>query len=386
MIKNIIVIVLGAIILCFTSFYNRFPLLTGNSGVYLNSAFGRDINNGSASVYGFFIAHSSWGFSLWLVVFCQALMLSLIIYYYFRYFSYSAMFRVYYLAFVFCIAFFTSASIAVSTIDTGVFSCMSTLSVGLLLLAPEISKRDVFITCSIALLSMAVSTVNLLATGGLILIFTISLATRLSLLNFDYVKTSWRRIGVGVATVAISWILGAAGHAVYKPSTNKLPLPHDQIYKGSPADDPGGGHFWGRQIFITGYSSGIKETVTFSAVSEWYNWELREACLSKQYFFGLRFVSLSYVQLVVCMVSVLLFIYLSSATAIRKYYMVFIYAIAGFWVFQITVYVWGEKSSYGWQMLWLSMLPLFVAIGGYKRNIISQVVNHTNSLNVCTIP
>ena len=140
--RNILLIVIGAIILCFAGLNNKFPLLTPDSGAYINSGFTKEVPFDRPGLYGLFVAHASWGRSLWLVIFCQALALSLMVYYYFRYFSGNKNYMAFYLVCIFFITFFMSGSITASTIDPGVFAIISLLSMGLLLFADKPGKRD----------------------------------------------------------------------------------------------------------------------------------------------------------------------------------------------------------------------------------------------------
>jgi len=65
---------MGAIVLCFAGLNNKFPLLTESSGIYINSGFTKEAPSDRPLLYGIFVAHSSWGKSLWLTIFSQALM------------------------------------------------------------------------------------------------------------------------------------------------------------------------------------------------------------------------------------------------------------------------------------------------------------------------
>jgi hypothetical protein len=126
---------------------------------------------------------------------------------------------------------------------------------------------------------------------------------------------------------------------------------------------------------IARYPKNIKNTATFTSLSNWFNWELREGCLSKQYFNGLRFMILSNVQIIVCIVSVLLFIYLASAKGMKKYYMLFVFCIAGFLIFLVTAcFLNAEKNNLSWQLIWLLMLPLFVSVAGYGTKNTKQLI------------
>ena len=152
--RKILLVIIGAIILCFAGLNNKYPLLTLDSGVYIDSGFTREVPADRSIMYGIFTAHASWGKSLWLVVFTQALLLSLMLFYYFRYFSRNSRYIVYYLATVFFITFCMSASVTVSTIDPGIFGGIALLGIGLLLFARNLKTRDfaiIFLSATIGL-------------------------------------------------------------------------------------------------------------------------------------------------------------------------------------------------------------------------------------------
>jgi len=152
--RKILLVIIGAIILCFAGLNNKYPLLTLDSGVYINSGFTREVPADRSIMYGIFTAHASWGKSLWLVVFTQGLLLSLMLFYYFRYFSRNSRYIVYYLATVFFITFCMSASVTASTIDPGIFGGIALLAIGLLLFARNLKTRDfaiIFLSATIGL-------------------------------------------------------------------------------------------------------------------------------------------------------------------------------------------------------------------------------------------
>lgn len=66
----------GALILMGGAFYNEFPLLTGDSAVYISSGFEGEALSERPVFYGLFIRFFSLGISLWGVIFGQSLILS----------------------------------------------------------------------------------------------------------------------------------------------------------------------------------------------------------------------------------------------------------------------------------------------------------------------
>jgi len=153
--RNILFVIIGAVILCFMGLDNKYPFLTLDSGIYINSGFSKEVPADRSILYGIFVAHASWGKSLWLVIFTQALLLALILFYYFRYFSQNAKYPIYYLAGIFFISFCTSASVTTSTIYPGIFGSISILTTGLLLFATNLTDRDFTIILVTAIISLA---------------------------------------------------------------------------------------------------------------------------------------------------------------------------------------------------------------------------------------
>ena len=84
-ILDILLILLGGIILCFMGFYNTFPYVYSDCGTYIGSGFSLKVPYDRPIFYGLFVRHVSLLTSLWLVILVQGLILSLILFYYFKY-------------------------------------------------------------------------------------------------------------------------------------------------------------------------------------------------------------------------------------------------------------------------------------------------------------
>ncbi|UOQ80806.1 hypothetical protein [Hymenobacter sp. 5414T-23] len=67
---------LTALVLCSAGLYNGFPLVTSDSGTYLDSALRLVVPEDRPITYGLFVRLTSLKFSLWLVIFAQALLLA----------------------------------------------------------------------------------------------------------------------------------------------------------------------------------------------------------------------------------------------------------------------------------------------------------------------
>jgi hypothetical protein len=168
----LLVIILGTL-LCYMGFYNGYPLVFSDDGTYLASAFGNLVPIDRPVIYGYFLRHISLMTSLWLVIWCQGLLLSLLFYYCFRYLSGSEKFRIYYIIFIFLITFLTCASINVSQLIPDVFTSMTILCILLLVFAPGMKKRDSAITSLIFVLSLGVHNSHFVIAAALLLILVI---------------------------------------------------------------------------------------------------------------------------------------------------------------------------------------------------------------------
>ena len=172
-IQNFVLVLLGGIILCFMGFYNTFPYVFSDCGTYIGSGFDLKVPLDRPIFYGLFIRHVSLLTSLWLVILVQGLMVSLILFYYFRYLSGTPRFRIYYIAFILFITFFTSASFHVSQLIPDVFTSVSILCLGLFLLVREMKTRDLIFTTIILIVAVAVHNSHFLISVLLLSLFTL---------------------------------------------------------------------------------------------------------------------------------------------------------------------------------------------------------------------
>jgi len=76
---RISVICLGAVFLILFALYGNYPILTGDSGTYINSGFTLNVPVDRPIIYGLFLRLFSLGQSLWLATFAQGLILAFLI-------------------------------------------------------------------------------------------------------------------------------------------------------------------------------------------------------------------------------------------------------------------------------------------------------------------
>ena len=155
-VKDIILVLLCGVLLCYMAFVNYFPIVYPDCGTYIISGFTFKVPVDRPIFYGIFVREASLLISLWLVIWMQGVLLALVVFYYFKYLSGTTKFRLYYILYIFIITFFTAASFNVSQLIPAVFTPISILSMGLILFASEMKKRDRDITALILVLSIAV--------------------------------------------------------------------------------------------------------------------------------------------------------------------------------------------------------------------------------------
>lgn len=166
-------ILLSASMLCFLAIYNGFPLVFNNdTGMYIENAFNGVVAYDRPIMYGLFIYFTSLVYSLWLVIAAQALIVALMVYYCFRYFTAAKPFLLWYLLFMAVAAFFMSASFEVSWLMPDVFTAVAILCV-ILLTGSKIKLRDKIIVSLIMVLSIGVHNSNFYTCTGLCLLLLV---------------------------------------------------------------------------------------------------------------------------------------------------------------------------------------------------------------------
>ncbi|MCB9298536.1 MAG: hypothetical protein H6559_36300 [Lewinellaceae bacterium] len=154
--RTLLLILIAAVITCFVGFYNNFPIVFPDTGTYISSGFANYVPIDRPIFYGWFLRHASLAESLWLAILAQALILALLLYYFFRQFVEARYRAALYLGFAFFCTLFTGLSVHVSTLMPDIFAPMMMLSLGLLLLVPGLKVRDQAVIGIILFYSMAV--------------------------------------------------------------------------------------------------------------------------------------------------------------------------------------------------------------------------------------
>ncbi len=319
MYKNIIVVTISAIILCFAAFNNRFPLLTTDTGYFINSGFSQNTSSYPATVYGLFIAHFSWGRLIWLIVFSQCLIVSLTLYYTFRYFTVGGNYRAPYLAFVFFSTFCMSASVISSTVAPDIFTSVTIITTGLLLSVENFSRRDFIVIATITVFSSGMRIDNLFIVVTITLLYAIRLTCVDKKKLTSGIQPSLKRVMTVLALASTTFFLIAALLFYSTGNFNIHNLLMFQVAKTNTFVDSKGNSnaavkaptikslgldekkFSNRFLELTGievtaYSRTLEQSETFQAIYRWYNSDVRECMIARQFQGWLTFTYLNFAQ------------------------------------------------------------------------------------------
>ncbi|MEM9822315.1 MAG: hypothetical protein AAF985_14630 [Bacteroidota bacterium] len=151
---KIFFVLLGGFVLCFQAFYNKYPLMYFDTGSYMLSGFSGKIPMDRPLTYGLFLRHTSLAETTWFVILAQGIIVSLLIYYFIRYFIRSKHFLLVYSLTLLFLLFFSGLSVNVSQLIPDVFALVFILSLALLLIVDTLAKRDVYVLLFLAWLGM----------------------------------------------------------------------------------------------------------------------------------------------------------------------------------------------------------------------------------------
>ncbi|MCX6304419.1 MAG: hypothetical protein NT040_05590 [Bacteroidetes bacterium] len=202
-----LLIFLSAIVLCNMAFYNQFPLFFSDTGTHLWTAFWEYKPIDRPLFYGVFMKHASLMTSLWLIVLAQALAVAIPLFYCFKYFSGTPKFRVYYLAYIFLITFFTGASINVGQLIPDVFTPVAVLCIALFLFAPKLKVVETIVTSCIFILAVGVHNSHFIITTLILLIFLSAFIFKKTRLVLQRAQVKLMRILFALMLVASSYVL-----------------------------------------------------------------------------------------------------------------------------------------------------------------------------------
>ncbi len=208
----LLTLLLATLLLLGAGLYNGFPLVTSDSGTYINSAIHFDVPNDRPIVYGLFIRATGLRFSLWLVVLAQALLLAGMLLRCVAVFAPRVHRRLGRLALVGLALWATGASYYCCQLMPDIFSAIGLLALALALLGPVRSVRErVGLLATVALATLMHNS-NLLAFSLVVLGFGL-VAGWQGL--FRRQLASLRQWVLTTTTVLACWLLLPAIHAAF---------------------------------------------------------------------------------------------------------------------------------------------------------------------------
>lgn len=140
---GILFILIGGLFLSFFALYNRYPLIYWDTGTYMIMGFEGEVRMERPIFYGLFIKYISLKESLGLVIFIQGLLLSSVLYLFFKHFvKIGSRVNVYFLMYIVIIVLMTGVSFYVSRLMPDVFTPIMVLSFALLLYTKNLSQFE----------------------------------------------------------------------------------------------------------------------------------------------------------------------------------------------------------------------------------------------------
>lgn len=158
---DIVCLVISSLFLSSSAFYNGFPFVfNADTAMYMEAVNRGVVGSDRPILYGLFMRYASLGISLWCVVIIQSLLLSVTLFFYFKYFlerekdmRKQGREKLYYLAFCALISFLMGGSFTSSWLMPDIFTPILILSMGLLLFV-ELKPFDKFSISLIGLLTL----------------------------------------------------------------------------------------------------------------------------------------------------------------------------------------------------------------------------------------
>ncbi len=349
-------ILVGTLILSFAALNTKFPLFFEKSSEYIQNGF---TYRGMLTwdLYGMFVAHASWAKSLWLVIYLQAFLLALTIYWYFESFSsHTKWFRFYYFGYIVFVTFLMSGSLVASTISPMVLYGISFLSLGLLLFSGALSihKR----------LAISLLTIITILTNQAV---SISIFVMLSLVSLLIVitqtKSFKKNIGSVINILAINTVIIIFSVFICKQD-GVLKKSTDTLSKVNLANSI--------KIPTKVYRRAITYSSNSKVMQTWFNDDIREFYLSGQVYKSANNNILNNCQLFISLL--LIFNYTYILLYKRTIYKILIlYILVILILNQLATLIFDYWQEGVWYLLWMLPLPLFLSLSSLKTKYVSAL-------------
>lgn len=167
-IQTIFLLMLSTVVLCFIGFYNNFPLIHWDSAVYIYPAFQYYIPKDRPVMYGLFVRLASLDYSLWLTILVQGAIVSLSIWYYFKYVIITKYRQILLLLTIIILSMFSTISFYVSYLLPDIFISVAVLNLGLLIFAEKIKLRDLLVIIGFLMFSLTVHNSHFIIIGSIV--------------------------------------------------------------------------------------------------------------------------------------------------------------------------------------------------------------------------
>lgn len=138
--SDLLVVLLGAVVLCSHAFYNGFPLVYPDTGTYISACFEHFLPRDRPLVYSFFIRHISLATSLWIPIFVQSAFVSWLVLLLFRHVAQRTKPYLLHIATLLLLSFTTGIAVNTGQLIADVFTPIVLIASGLLLFVPELSR------------------------------------------------------------------------------------------------------------------------------------------------------------------------------------------------------------------------------------------------------
>jgi len=205
-------LLLGSLLCLSAALYNGFPLVTSDSGSYLNVAVRPEVPADRPITYGLFMLVTSLRFSYWLIIWAQALLLAGLLLRCLQAFVPQLTSRVLRLALVGLVAWATGFSWYCSQLMPDIFTAIGLLALGLLVLGKFRSSWEQIGLLGVLLLSTIMHNSNLLSFSLTALGFGVVAWQQRLFARQLLRRAHWL---AATATVLAGWVILPTLHAAY---------------------------------------------------------------------------------------------------------------------------------------------------------------------------
>lgn len=189
--ERVLSFLLIALVLCVPAFYNGFPLLFPDTIGYIETGFENIVGEARLSLYAVFLRHTSLWESLWLVVFVQGLIVTGTVYLMFKYFFQEKYTQQFFVLYLLLIGATTALSFHTSRLMPDIFTPIVILSFCLLLLAPNMTRKDFGMTALLFVFSTGTHNSHMVLVIGLFLVLSFGML-------FKHWRSWYQSIGINL--------------------------------------------------------------------------------------------------------------------------------------------------------------------------------------------